>query len=414
MNGQSEVVDSDASTNDTIKGVIGAVVGDIIGSMYEFKKVPCRIKWFSASDSVTDDSVLTVAVADALLHGKSFEQAFRTWGNQYPAAGFGKGFRKWIKTPSGTRNHSSANGCAMRISPVGFYGQNLKQVLELAKEATIPTHDSRDGIRSARAVAAAIFLAREGNSKLEIKNYVEKTFRIPVYDNFQTADAFAARHRRSDYVMAPESVTIAMSAFMFGNDFNEIIESAVKLGVDTDTIAAIAGGVAAAYYGVPRTIAEQASIYIPKRMLDVINEFDGANLPNLRITPPMVKRWGNDCVVVYGTNAEESEGERGYFETRTSRFTRMPLAGFPIHTIGTPIDTVKQDIRRLIAEVGANPDKIYLVQDVGLGKKSQIGLDVIAPLFEPLKDKENVYLYKDIWNRINGILATKSQKETCL
>jgi ADP-ribosylglycohydrolase len=82
-----------------IKGIIGAVIGDIIGSMYEFKNVPSRIKWFSASDSVTDDSVLTVAVADALLHGKSFEQAYRSWGKRYPAAGFGKGFRKWLKTP---------------------------------------------------------------------------------------------------------------------------------------------------------------------------------------------------------------------------------------------------------------------------------------------------------------------------
>ena len=402
MNGQNPLVDSYASTNDSIKGIIGAVIGDIIGSMYEFKKVPSRIKWFSASDSVTDDSVLTAAVADALLHDIPFEHVFRTWGRQYPVAGFGKGFRKWLETPYGTRNHSSANGCAMRISPIGFYGNNLKQVLSLAKKATIPTHDSRDSVRSAQAVASAIFLAREGKSKQEISRYVEKSFRLRIYDNLQKANEFASKYKDRDYVMAPESVSIAMSAFILGDSFENVIETAIKFGVDTDTIAAIAGGVAAAYYGVPRTIAEQAAIYIPKRMLDIINEFDGANLPNLRITPPVVKRWGNDCVLVYGTNAEESEGERGYFETRISRFTRKPLAGFPIHTIGTSIDIVKQDIRRLIAEVRANPDKIYLVQDVGLGKKSQIGLDVMAPLFKPLKDKENVYLYKDIWIRINN------------
>ena len=384
-----------------IKGIIGAVIGDIIGSMYEFKNVPSRIKWFSASDSVTDDSVLTIAVADALLHDIPFEQTLRTWGNKYPAAGFGKGFRRWMKTSSGTRNHSSANGSAMRISPVGFYADNLEQVLKLAKEATAPTHDSCDGIRSAQATAAAIFLAKEGKSKQEIKKYVEKSFRIAVYDDLQKTEDFAARYRGLDYVMAPESVTIALSAFMLGNDFEEVINTAIKFGVDTDTIAAIAGGVAAAFYGVPRVIAEQAARYIPKRMLDIINEFDGANLPNLRITPPVVRRWGNDYVVVYGTNVEETEGERGYFETRLSRFTRVPLAGFPIHTIGTSIDTVKKDIQRLVTEVEANPDKIFLVEDVGIGSKSQIGLDVMAPLFAPLKDKENVYLYKDVWDRLH-------------
>ena len=397
-----QVQKSSATTNGNIKGIIGAVIGDIIGSMYEFKNVPCRIKWFSASDSVTDDSVLTVAVADALLHGKSFEQAYRSWGKRYPAAGFGKGFRKWLKTPVGTRNHSSANGCVMRISPVGFFGKDLNQVLLLAEEATGPTHNSRDSIRSAKAVAVAVFLAREGKSKQEIRNYVEKSFHIGISDSLQQAKEFAARYRGLDYVMAPESVSIAMSAFMLGESFEEVIETAIKFGVDTDTIAAIAGGVAAAFYGVPRAIAEQAARYIPKPMLDIINEFDGANLPNLRITPPVVKRWGDDCVAVYGTNVEETEGERGYFETRLSRFTRTPLAGFPIHTIGTSVNTVKEDIQRLIAQVEANPDRLFLIEDVGLGKKSQIGLDVMAPLFEPLKDKENVYLYKDIWDRIHS------------
>jgi ADP-ribosylglycohydrolase len=396
---------SSAHDNDNVKGIIGAVIGDIIGSMYEFPKgrnIPKKLKWFSASDSVTDDSVLTVAVADALLHNIPFEQAFRTWGNQYPAAGFGRNFRRWLKRDPKARTNSAANGCAMRISSVGFYAKDLNEALELAKEATVPTHNCREGIRSAQAIAAAIFLAREGKSKQEIKQYVENTFHITVFDNLKKLEFFAAIHRLLDYVMAKSSVSIALSAFMLGNNFEEVINTSIKFGVDTDTIAAIAGGVAAAYYGVPRTIAEQATRYIPKRMLDIINEFDGADLPNLRITPPVVRRWGNDYVVVYGTNAAETEGERGFFETRASGKNRNPLAGFPIHTIGTSIDTVKRDIQHLVAEVEANPDKIFLIEDVGIGKKSQIGLDVMAPLFEPLKDKENVYLHKDIWNRIHS------------
>ena len=381
------------STTDTqsIHGIIGAVIGDITGSMYESKKVPKRIKWFSASDTITDDSVLTVAVADALLHDKPIEQAFRYWGKQYPAAGYGNGFRRWLKSPVGSCNNSSANGCAMRISPVGFYGKSLTQVLELAEKVTIPTHNSQDSIRSAQATAVAIFLAREGKSKQEIKDYVEQSFRITVFDNREETEAFATQHK----VLAPESVTIALSAFMLGESFEDVIETAVKFGVDTDTVAAIAGGVASAFYGVPRAIAEQAVRYIPKPMLDIINEFDGANLPNPRITPPTVRRWGKDCVIVYGTNAAESEGERGYFETRGSRNNRIPHAGFAIHTIGTSLDVVKQDVQRLVAEVAANPDKIYLVEDVGIGKKTNLGVETMAPLFEPLKDTENVYFTKE-------------------
>ena len=340
---------------------------------------------------ISDDSVLTVAVADALLHDKPIEQAFRYWGKQYPAAGYGNGFRRWLKSPIGSRNNSSANGCAMRISPVGFYGKSLEQVLELAKKVTIPTHNSQDSIRSAQATAAAIFLAREGKSKQEIKDYVEKSFCISVFDNRDETESFATQHR----VLAPESVTIALSAFMLGESFEDVIETAVMFGVDTDTVAAIAGGVASAFYGVPRAIAEQAVRYIPKPMLDIINEFDGANLPNPRITPPTVRRWGKDCVIVYGTNTAESEGERGYFETRWSRYNRTPLAGFPIHTIGTSLDVVKQDIQRLIAEVEANPDKIFIVEDVGIGKKTNLGVETMAPLFEPLKDTENVYFVKE-------------------
>ena len=385
------------STTDTqpIHGIIGAVVGDITGSMYESKKVPKRIKWFSATDTITDDSVLTVAVADALLHDKPIEQAFRYWGKQYPAAGYGNGFRRWLKSPVGRRNHSSANGCAMRISPVGFYGKSLAQVLELAEKVTIPTHNSRASKRSVKATAVAIFLAREGKTKQEIKDYVEKSFRISVFDHQKKTDAFAARYRGGRHVLAPESVTIALSAFMLGESFEDVIETSVKFGIDTDTVAAIAGGVASAFYGVPRAIAEQAVRYIPKPMLDIINEFDGANLPNPRITPPTVRRWGKDCVIVYGTNAAETEGERGYFETRWSRYNSMPLAGFPIHTIGTSLDVVKQDIQRLIAEVEAHPDKIYIIENVGIGKKTNLGVETMAPLFESLKETENVYFVKE-------------------
>ena len=343
--------------------------------------------------------MMTVAIADALLHGKSFEEAMRSWGKKYPAAGFGGNFKRWLK--GGGWSNSAGNGSGMRISPVGFWGKTLDEVLEKAKEATVPSHNSTEGIKAAQAIASSIFLARNGKSKAEIKKYVEATFN---YNLDQSEDDIKQKviRERDNYFLAKYATPIAIIAFLNGTDYEDVIRRAISFGGDTDTVACMAGSIAAAFYGVPVALAEQAAYYLPTDLLDVINAFDGTALTNHRVTPPTVKRWGPKTVVVYGCNADDTEGEKGFHDTHFGKFNRRPLKGFPIHTIGTSMEVIKKDVEALIAKVKADPETTFIVEDVGINKKSNRGVEVMAPLFEPLKDAENVYFVKEYWEYYNA------------
>ena len=167
-------------TKDSKNRIIGAIIGDIVGSTYEFaEKIPTKFKLFRSACSFTDDTVLTVAIADALLHDRSFADAIEDWGNRYIYAGFGHSFREWKKrrknNPSAT-NNSKGNGCGMRVSPVGFWAKSIDEAMSLAKESAIITHNSPEGIAGAQAIATAVFMAKEQRGKEEIKQFVEKTF----------------------------------------------------------------------------------------------------------------------------------------------------------------------------------------------------------------------------------------------
>ena len=384
-----------------IYGIIGAIIGDIVGCRFESKgsKIPQRpFQLFCANSSFTDDSMMTVAIADALLHGKSFEEAMRMWGKKYPAAGFGGNFKRWLKGEG--LSTSAGNGSGMRISPVGFWGKTLDEVLKMAKEATVPSHNSTEGIKAAQAIATSIFLARNGKSKADIKAYVEDTFNYNLNQSEDDIKLDVARER-NHYFTAQYATPIAIIAFLNGTDYEDVIRRAVSYGGDTDTVACMAGSIAAAFYGVPVELAEQAAYYLPTDLLDVINAFDGTALTNHRVTPPMVKRWSPQTVVVYGCNADDTEGEAGFHDTHFGKFNRRPLKGFPIHTIGTSMDVIKQDVKDLIAKVKAEPEKTFIIEDVGINKKSNIGVETMAPLFEPLKDAENVFFVKEYWEYYN-------------
>ena len=385
-------------TNDQrIYGIIGAIIGDIVGCRFESKgsKIPQRpFQLFCANSSFTDDSMMTVAIADALLHDKSFEEAMRMWGKKYPAAGFGGNFKKWLK--GGGWSTSAGNGSGMRISPVGFWGKTLDEVLEMAKEATVPSHNSTEGIKAAQAIATSIFLARNGKSKADIKAYVEDTFNYNLNQSEDDIKLDVARER-NHYFTAQYATPIAIIAFLNGTDYEDVIRRAVSYGGDTDTVACMAGSIAAAFYGVPVELAEQAAYYLPTDLLDIINAFDGTVLTNHRVAPPMVKRWSTQTIVVYGCNADDTEGEAGFHDTHFGKFNRRPLKGFPIHTIGTSMEVIKQDVEALIAKVKAEPEKTFIIEDVGINKKSNIGVETMAPLFAPLKDAENVFFVKEYW-----------------
>lgn len=391
------------TTEDNIHGIIGAVIGDIAGSRFESQDgFPKKsFKLFGANNSFTDDSVLTIAIADAILHQKPYAEALMTWGKKYPGAGYGRSFRGWLQGNDwNARNNSAGNGSGMRIAAVGFHGNSLEEVLKMAKDATVPTHNSKDGIKAAQTVASSIYLAREGKTKDEIKRYVEAQFG---YNLDMTEDKIRglATSKFVNMGLARVSTPIAIMAFLNGNDYEDVVRTAVSYGGDTDTVACMAGAIAGAFYGVPVELAEQAAYYLPKELLNVINAFDGTQLSNHRVTPPTVRRWSPNTVVVYGCNADDTDGEKGFHNTHFGRFNRRPLKGFPIHTIGTSMDTIKHDVKALVAKVKAEPQTIFVVEDVGISKKTNLGVATMAPLFEPLKDMENVYFVEAYWQYYN-------------
>lgn len=340
-----------------IKGIIGAVIGDIAGSSREARPVSSkRFNLFTKESSVTDDTVLSVAVAEWMLDRKGLDvtQTLIKWATEYPHAGYGSSFKRFLANGSHMTPGSTHNGAVMRVSPVGFLASSLEECLDLARESALPSHDSPQAIAGAQAAAAAIFMARTGSSKDSIREYLEKKFGYNLYrsyDEVREEVRLARASRETDYeasheriVGAEPAVQDALIAFLSGNDYEDVIRKAIYLGGDADTEAAIAGGIAAAYYGVPEAIVEQALIYIPSDMLEVINKVDGTSLKPSKLIPPKSSRWSINDVVICGCNAEETEGERAFHLTRPSRFRRHYNEGYPIHISGLEMEKTLDQI----------------------------------------------------------------------
>ena len=330
-----------------IKGIIGAVIGDIAGSSREARPVSSkRFNLFTKESSVTDDTVLSVAVAEWMLDRKGLDvtQTLIKWATEYPHAGYGSSFKRFLANGSHMTPGSTHNGAVMRVSPVGFLASSLEECLDLARESALPSHNSPQAIAGAQAAAAAIFMARTGKSKEEIKEYLESTFGYDLhrsYDQVREEIRLARARRETDYeasheriVGAEPAVQDALIAFLAGSSYEDVIRKAIYLGGDADTEAAIAGGIAAAYYGVPEELIEQALIYIPSDMLAVINQVDGTSWKPSKLIPPKSSRWSVNDVVICGCNADETEGERAFHLTRPSRFRRHHNEGYPIHVTG--------------------------------------------------------------------------------
>ena len=384
-----------------IYGIIGAVIGDIVGSRFEFgeDKYPKKynFKLFGTENLFTDDTIMTAAIADALLHGKSFRDAMLEWGHHYPNGGWGGNFRLWLKAKDPQPYGSKGNGCGMRISPVGFYGKTLDEVLQLAEEATLPTHNTEDGLNGAKSIASAIFLSRQGKSKAEIKQYIEQNFgynldltKDGILDMVESFKSPLHRHKKE---MAIYTVPVAIMAFLRGNSYEDVIRITMTYGGDTDTIGAMSGAMAAAYHGVPLEIANEAVKYLSQDILAILNEFDKTSFVSPRITPPKTNELNSDCILVYGRNIEEKgKGEDGSFDVERG-YNGHRQEGYPIRTIGATLDETKQDVENFIKHATEHPEKTFFVKKVGLGG-SHIGLETIARLFEPARDKGNIFLPK--------------------
>lgn len=249
--------------------MLGAIAGDIIGSRHEGAANKSKIfNLFTPSCSFTDDSILTIALADSIMTGTLYVQNLKTYYHRYPA-GYGGSFCVWAKSKSTAPYNSYGNGAAMRISPVGYAYNDLDTVLHKAQEFTEVTHNHPEGIKGAQATAAAIFLARTGNSKQAIKDYIETQFH---YDLSQHIDEIRPHY---DFdVSSQGSVPQAIRAFIDSTDFEDAIRNAVSLGGDADTQACIAGGIAQAFYGgVPEEIEANVYRILEHRLGEITRQF---------------------------------------------------------------------------------------------------------------------------------------------
>lgn len=258
----------------------GAILGDMIGSPYEFdmgdktKEFPL----FSQRSEFTDDTVMTIAVAEAFLDAPDDEnvtrqrliQSMQKWGHRYPGAGYGARFYGWLGSSEPQPYYSFGNGSAMRVSSVAWLYDDLNAVRSMARLSAEVTHNHPEGIKGAEATASAIFLARTGKTKEEIKTYIEKNFD---YDLSRTCDEIRPGYHHVE--SCQETVPEAITAFLEGESFEDVIRTAVSLGGDCDTLTCIAGSIAEGFYGVPEELKQACRNGLGKELLDVLDRFEG-------------------------------------------------------------------------------------------------------------------------------------------
>lgn len=250
--------------------MLGAIAGDIIGSRFEHAGIKSKdFALFTRQSVFTDDTVHTIAVADSLLHKIPYQSNFREYFQHYPNAGYGHRFRRWARSPKPAPYGSFGNGSAMRVSPIGWYYDSLDAVLEEAMHSAEATHNHPEGVRGAQAVASAVYIARNGADKAQIRAFVEETF---AYDLSGSLDEIRPAYTFD--VTCQGSVPQAMLAFLESTDFEDAVRNAVSLGGDSDTQACIAGCIAEAYYGgVPKAIAAETLARLDERLLAVYEAF---------------------------------------------------------------------------------------------------------------------------------------------
>ena len=251
--------------------IIGAIIGDVVGSTYEWNN--CKsvdIDLFNPESTFTDDTVLTIAIADWLVNDGDLVETVDAYGNAYFDRGYGGRFIEWLVNEDKLPYNSWGNGSAMRVSPVGFAAATLEEALELAKQSAEITHNHPDGIIGAQAVAAAIFLAKTGNSKEEIKKYITDTFEYDL--DFKLEDI------RDDYkfdVTCSGSVPQAIVAFLESTDFESALRLAISIGGDSDTICAICSSISVSFFNtIPDEILNFVISKLPIEFIELLDKFD--------------------------------------------------------------------------------------------------------------------------------------------
>jgi type I restriction enzyme M protein len=259
------------------KGILGAIIGDIVGSRFEWNNRKSKDFEFLTNECFyTDDSVLTIAIGQALLEcNKNYAylsektiSKLHEFGTLYPDAGYGGSFCRWLLTKSTNPYNSWGNGAAMRVSACAYFANSLDEAMELSHKVTCVTHNHPEGLKGAEATTVATYMALHGSTKEEIRQYI--------LDNYYQID-FTIDSIRDYYdfdVSCQGSVPQALQAFFESESYEDAIRNAISIGGDSDTIAAITGAVAGAYYGIPDDIKEKASSYLNYHLQTVVNNID--------------------------------------------------------------------------------------------------------------------------------------------
>ena len=251
--------------------IFGAIAGDIIGSAYEFNNAQSLdFELFTNDTYFTDDSVLTIGTMYTLLHAADYSEVYHSIGRRFPHRGYGGGFKKWLISDNPKPYNSYGNGSAMRVSPIGWYCNNIDDVLAEAQKSAQVTHSHPEGIKGAQATALTVFLARTGKSKKEIKETIGEQFS---YDLSRKISKIRPIYKFDETCQG--TVPEAIIAFLESKDYENAIRLAVSLGGDSDTLAAITGGIAEAFYKkIPEDITDFVQVLLgPDLMKDIVIPF---------------------------------------------------------------------------------------------------------------------------------------------
>ena len=281
--------------------MLGAIIGDIVGSRFEWHNIKTKeFDFLTYQCEFTDDSIMSLAIAQALLDcagtysdlGEKAVKSMQTVGRPYPNCGYGGRFKKWMYSDHPAPYNSYGNGAAMRVSACGFVAQSIEETRMLSRKVTEVTHNHPEGIKGAEATAVCIYLARTGKSILEIRDFVDRNY-YPM--NFTLA---GIREEYSFNETCPETVPQAIMAFLESAGFEDAIRGAISIGGDSDTLAAITGGIAEAYYGVPNDIRKHALTYLDKRLIKILTDFEN------KYPPAMEKKVAEKPVKINGRKSK--------------------------------------------------------------------------------------------------------------
>ena len=250
--------------------MIGAIIGDIVGSRFEFDNIHTKdFELFAKECSFTDDTICTGAIADAIYRKIGYKESLLEWCRKYPTpkGSYGVSFERWWRSNNPQPYNSYGNGSAMRVSQIGFYFNSLEGVLEEAKKSAEVTHNHPEGIKGAQAIASAIFMLRIGSAKEEVKRYVEEKFG---YNLTHSLDYYRKHSKFNEtcQITVPQAIT----CFLEGNGFVDSIRNAISIGGDSDTIACMTGGLSEAFYGVPDKVFDDAYEYLDSNIKKVVKK----------------------------------------------------------------------------------------------------------------------------------------------